>query len=65
MMCLSVNIKTLGQLVAMNRLDLLRINRFGRKKLTELDDVLEGLGLEYGCNLDSWHEAHKAYLALK
>lgn len=61
----SVNIKTLGQLVAMNRLDLLRINRFGRKKLTELDDVLEGLGLEYGCNLDSWHEAHKAYLALK
>ena len=61
----SVNIKTLGQLVAMNRLDLLRINRFGRKKLTELDDVLEGLGLEYGCNLDKWHEAHKAYLASK
>lgn len=61
----SVNIKTLGQLVTMNRSDLLRINRFGRKKLTELDDVLEGLGLEYGCNLDKWHEAHKAYLASK
>ena len=61
----SVNIKTIGQLVAMNRLDLLRINNFGGRKLREIDDVLEGLGLEYGCNLDSWHEAHKAYLALK
>ena len=61
----SVNIKTIGQLVAMNRLDLLRINNFGRRKLREIDDVLEGLGLEYGCNLDKWHEAHKAYLASK
>ena len=61
----SVNIKTLGQLVAMNRLNLLRINNFGRKKLAELDDVLESLGLEFGCDIDKWHEAHKAYLALK
>ena len=61
----SVNIKTLGQLVAMNRLDLLRINRFGRKKLAELDDVLESLGLEFGCDIDKWHEAHKAYFASK
>ena len=61
----SVNIKTIGQLVAMNRLDLLRINNFGGRKLREIDDVLEGLGLEYGCNLDKWHEAHKAYLASK
>jgi hypothetical protein len=52
-------------LVAMNRLELLRINRFGRKKLSELDDGLEGLGLEFGCDIDIRHEAHKACLASK
>lgn len=61
----TVNIKTLGQLVAMTRLDLLKIKQFGRKKLTELDDFLEELGLEFGCDLDKWHAANKAYEASK
>lgn len=61
----SVNIRTIGQLVAMNRLDLFHIRNFGGKKRREIDDVLESLGLEYDCNLDKWHEAHKAYLASK
>ncbi len=61
----SVNIKTLGQLVTMNRLDLLLIKNFGRRKLTDLDDFLESIGLEFGCDLNKWQEAHKAYLTSK
>ena len=61
----SVNIKTLGQLVAMNKLDLLQIKNFGWKKLTDLDDFLESIGLEFGCDLNKWQEAHKAFLTSK
>lgn len=61
----SVNIKTLGQVAAMNKYDFLLIKRFGRKKLTELDDLLESLGLEFGCDLNKWHAAHKVYVASK
>ena len=59
-----VGITTLGQVVGMTRLDLLGIKHFGKKKLTEMDDMFEELGLEFGQNLDRWHEARKAYLAV-
>ena len=61
----SVNITTLGQLVAMKRTDFLKMKNFGRKKLTLLDDMLENYGLEFGCNLEEWHRARKIYLATK
>ena len=59
-----VGITTLGQVVGMTRLDLLGIKHFGKKKLTEMDDMFEELGLEFGQNLERWHEARKAYLAV-
>lgn len=60
-----VGITTLGQVIGMTKLDLLRIKHFGKKKLTELDDLLDSLGLEFGQDINKWHEARKAYLASK
>lgn len=60
-----VGIVSLGQVASMSKVDLLRIKHFGKKKLTELDDLLESLGLEFGQDIDKWHEARKAYLASK
>lgn len=58
-----VGITTLGQIVSMTKTDLLRIKHFGKKKLTELDDMFEELGLEFGQDINKWHEARKAFLA--
>lgn len=46
----------------MTKFDLLGVKHFGKKKLTEMDDLFETLGLEFGQDLDKWHEARKAYL---
>ncbi len=45
------NIKTLGGLVAKNRNELLKIRNFGKKSLTELDELVESKGLEFGMNI--------------
>lgn len=60
----NVGITTLGQIVSMTKTDLLRIKHFGKKKLTELDDMFEELGLEFDQDINKWHEARKAFLAL-
>ena len=60
-----VGIVSLGQVAGMSKVDLLRIKHFGKKKLTELDDLLESLGLDFGQDINKWHEARKAYLASK
>jgi DNA-directed RNA polymerase alpha subunit len=42
------DIKTLGELVQYNKRELLNLRNFGKKALTELDDLLESLNLCFG-----------------
>ena len=51
MNCLKyAGIETVGDLARLNKTDLLRFRNFGKKSLTELDDFLNELGLEWGTN---------------
>ena len=42
------DIKTLGDLLQYNKTDLLKLRNFGKKALTELDDLVEELNLSFG-----------------
>ncbi|MCG8582381.1 MAG: DNA-directed RNA polymerase subunit alpha, partial [Bacteroidales bacterium] len=42
------DVETLGELVTFNRNDLLKFRNFGKKSLTELDDLLLNMGLTFG-----------------
>ncbi len=44
----AADVETLGELVTYHRNDLLKFRNFGKKSLTELDDLLENLGLSFG-----------------
>ncbi|MCQ2226724.1 MAG: DNA-directed RNA polymerase subunit alpha [Bacteroidales bacterium] len=44
----AADVETLGELVRFHRNDLLKFRNFGKKSLTELDDLLETLGLQFG-----------------
>ncbi len=46
----AADVETLGELVAYNRNDLLKFRNFGKKSLTELDQLVEAKGLEFGMN---------------
>ena len=48
----SADVETLGELVVFNKTDLLKFRNFGRKSLTELDELLAGLNLSL-CALQS------------
>ena len=43
----AANVETLGDLVQYNKTDLLKFRNFGKKSLTELDDLLESLNLTF------------------
>jgi hypothetical protein len=42
------DIKTLGDLLQYNKTDLLKLRNFGKKALTELDDLVEEMNLSFG-----------------
>jgi DNA-directed RNA polymerase subunit alpha len=44
----AAELETLGQLVSYNRNDLLKFRNFGKKSLTELDNMVKSKGLEFG-----------------
>jgi len=44
----AADVETLGELVTFNRNDLLKFRNFGKKSLTELDDLLLNMGLTFG-----------------
>ena len=44
----AADVETLGDLVQYNKTDLLKFRNFGKKSLTELDDLLESLNLSFG-----------------
>ena len=46
--------ETLGELVAYNKNDLLKFRNFGKKSLTELDDLIESKGLSFGMDVSKY-----------
>lgn len=44
----SADVETLGELVVFNKTDLLKFRNFGKKSLTELDEMLASLNLSFG-----------------
>ena len=47
----AADVDTLGDLVSYNKNDLLKFRNFGKKSLTELDDLVENKGLTFGMNV--------------
>ena len=50
----SADVETLGELVVFNKADLLKFRNFGRKSLTELDELLAGLNLSFGMDISKY-----------
>ncbi len=50
----AADVDTLGDLVTYNRNDLLKFRNFGKKSLTELDDLLENMGLNFGMDISKY-----------
>lgn len=50
----SAEVETLGELVVFNKTDLLKFRNFGKKSLTELDDLLESLNLSFGTDISKY-----------
>ncbi len=47
----AADVETLGDLVSFNKNDLLKFRNFGKKSLTELEDLVKAKGLEFGMNV--------------
>ena len=47
-------VETLGDLVQYNKTDLLKFRNFGKKSLSELDDLLESLNLSFGTDISQY-----------
>ena len=50
----SAEVETLGDLVRYHRADLLKFRNFGKKSLTELDELLERNGLAFGMDISRY-----------
>jgi DNA-directed RNA polymerase subunit alpha len=50
----SADIDTLGELVTYNKNDLLKFRNFGKKSLTELEELLTGMGLMFGMDISKY-----------
>ena len=50
----AADVETLGDLVQFNKNDLLKFRNFGKKSLTELDDLLESLNLSFGTDISKY-----------
>ena len=50
----AADVDTLGDLVQFNKTDLLKFRNFGKKSLTELDDLLASLNLSFGTDISKY-----------
>jgi DNA-directed RNA polymerase subunit alpha len=50
----AADVETLGELVHYNKNDLLKFRNFGKKSLTELDELLDGLQLSFGMDITKY-----------
>lgn len=49
----AADIETLGDLIRYNKTDLLKFRNFGKKSMTELDDLLDSMNLHFGMDVDA------------
>ena len=47
----AAEVDTLGDLVSFNKNDLMKFRNFGKKSLTELEELVQSKGLEFGMDL--------------
>jgi len=50
----AAEVATLGQLVQFNKNDLLKFRNFGKKSLTEIEDLIKTKGLSFGMTIDKY-----------
>ncbi len=50
----AADIETLGDLVSYNKNDLLKFRNFGKKSLTELEDLVESKSLTFGMDVSKY-----------
>ena len=50
----AANVETIGDLVKYNKSDLLKFRNFGKKSLSELDDLLQSLNLSFGMDISKY-----------
>ena len=50
----SADVETLGELVEFNKTDLVKFRNFGKKSLTELDELLANLNLSFGMDISKY-----------
>ena len=50
----AAEVSTLGQLVQFNKNDLLKFRNFGKKSLTEIEDLIKTKGLSFGMSIDKY-----------
>jgi DNA-directed RNA polymerase subunit alpha len=50
----AADVETLADLVSFNKNDLLKFRNFGKKSLTELEDLVQAKGLHFGMNLANY-----------
>jgi DNA-directed RNA polymerase subunit alpha len=50
----AADVETLGELVTYNKNDLLKFRNFGKKSLTELDELLDNLNLSFGMDISKY-----------
>ncbi len=51
---MAANIKTISELVRREESEMLKFRNFGRKSLSELTEIVESLGLEFGMDVDKY-----------
>jgi DNA-directed RNA polymerase subunit alpha len=50
----AADVETLGELVSFAKSDLLKFRNFGKKSLTELEDLIESKGLSFGMDISKY-----------
>jgi len=50
----AAEVETLGELVKFNKNDLLKFRNFGKKSLTELDELLDNMSLSFGMDVSKY-----------
>lgn len=50
----AAEVHSLGELVTHNKSDLMKFRNFGKKSLSELEEMVEGKGLDFGMNLSKY-----------
>ena len=51
----SADVETLGELVSYHKSDLLKFRNFGKKSLTELEELIESKGLAFGMDVSKYN----------